>query len=131
MSPHAGVAPRRSFVSVQSLRWGFRKSARLIRNVDADNLSNTNRLVGILAFDRDGRDNLDARGNGFNVCYFNRSPNPRADGNGCRESNLVRPVVDSHSDAVDNVDLPYKHRDHRSQQMSVGDGGTERSVSSP
>lgn len=55
---------------------GFRKFATLIRKVDADNFSNTNRLVGILAFDCDGRDNLDARGNGFNVCYVNRSPNP-------------------------------------------------------
>lgn len=74
--PLSQCSPLRSLVIVQSIRWGFRKVATLIRKVDADNLSNTNRLVGILAFDRDGRDNLDARGNGFNVCYFNPSPNP-------------------------------------------------------
>lgn len=59
-----------------NLSGGIPKFATLIRYVDADNLCNTNRLVRILAFDRDGRDNLDARGNGFNVRYVNRSPNP-------------------------------------------------------
>src|SRR5712692_6717815 len=45
-----------------------------------------------------------------------------------REANLLRAVIDAHDRVADRHDLAEQHRQHRQDQVTVGDGRAERAV---